>query len=195
MSNFLINRRGAVASLLAISATAALSACGNADETPRRVSVEPDLKYAKVGQFLGAGEIALLRALARTIMPATDTPGAVEAGVPETIQELASIWGDNAYRRYWRQGLADLGDRLSGDAGVVYADRAEAEQVAALSQLDAQVFDGDLDLPFYRDLKSTVLQAYYMSEPGATQELAYEPVPGEWIACAPLSDYPKTWAT
>ena len=64
-----------------------------------------------------------------------------------------------------------------------------------LGGYDAKVFSGQIDDGFYRDMKRTISTAYYMSEPGATQELAYEAVPGEWKGCVPLADYPKTWAT
>ena len=67
--------------------------------------------------------------------------------------------------------------------------------MAALTAYDAAVYEWQIDDGFYRDLKSTVVEAYYMSEVGATEELAYEPVPGEWIGCVPLSEFPKTWAT
>ena len=192
MTKLLLNRRGAIASLLAISATGALTACSNAD-APRRGAVDAGVKYASVGQFFSATEMAVLGAIASTIMPATNTPGAIEAGVPAVVQELASVWGDDDYRRYWRAGLSDMADRLQ-DADGDFVDMTADQKARALGTLDADVFNGSLDLGFYRDLKSTVLQAYYMSEPGATEELAYEPVPGEWIGCVPLSQYPKSWA-
>ena len=192
MTKLLLNRRGAIASLLAISATSALSACGNAD-THSRGTVDAGLKYASVGQFFSANEMAMLGAIAGTIMPATNTPGAVEAGVPAVVQELASVWGNDDYRRYWRAGLSDMAKRLQ-DADRPFVDMTADQKTRALGTLDADVFNGSLDIGFYRDLKSTVLQAYYMSEPGATEELAYEPVPGEWVGCVPLSQYPKSWA-
>ena len=69
------------------------------------------------------------------------------------------------------------------------------ERKTALGTYDAGVFSAELEDKFYKDLKTTVIEAYYMSEPGATEALAYEPVPGEWIGCAPLTEFPKTWAT
>lgn len=190
MTNFNPTRRSALQGLLAISAAGALSACGQSSTQPGQAIPLDDAEFASFKGFFSKEEMALLIALSDTILPATDTPGAVEAGVPEVLQGLATQWGDDDYRRYWRQGLRNLSTQLPG------FDAANMEQrLNALGNYDAKVFAGDTEDGFYRDMKRTITTAYYMSEPGATQELSYEAVPGEWIGCVPLADYPKTWAT
>ena len=194
MSGFMLNRRNAVQALLAISASGALAACGNADEAVTDAATD-DLRYAGGARFFSEDEMTKIAAIADTIIPTTDTPGAVAAGVPDVLQKLASEWGDDNYRQYWRGGLRTLSAALDGMAGESFAGLPQAAREATLGQHDAKVFGGDVEDGFYKDMKRTVATAYYMSEPGATQELAYEPVPGEWIGVAPISEYPKTWAT
>ncbi len=191
MSQLQMNRRGAIASLLAISAAGALSACGKIEQTPALVS---GLAYAEPMQFFRADEMALIAAIADRIIPTTDTPGAVAVGVPEKLQALASEWADDGFRLFWRDGLAELNNALMTE-GTAFADLPVEQQMAVLSAYDASVYSDAVENDLYKNLKSTVATAYYMSEPGATQELAYEAVPGAWIGDAPLSDYPKTWAT
>jgi len=90
------DRRDAIKSLLAISAASALAACtGSTESGGAKPAASASLKYASEGKFLNAGEMTLVAALAQTIIPKTDTAGAIEAGVPETIQGLASEWGDD----------------------------------------------------------------------------------------------------
>jgi hypothetical protein len=36
---------------------------------------------------------------------------------------------------------------------------------------------------------------FFTSEPGATQVLQYEAVPGAYKGCVPLSEVGRTWAT
>jgi hypothetical protein len=43
-------------------------------------------------------------------------------------------------------------------------------------------------------MKELTLVGYYTSEPGATQELRHEPVPGRYQACVPLSEIGRAWA-
>ena len=149
-----------------------------------------DAEFASIKGFFSVEEMALITALADTIIPTTDTPGAVAAAVPEQIQSLGTLWGDDNYRRYWRGGLRNINSKLAG-----FADKSPEERESLLGDYDAKVFSGKIEDGFYRDMKGTIATAYYMSEIGATQELAYEPVPGEWKGCVPLADYPKTWAT
>ncbi len=195
MTDITLSRRKTLQGLLAISAAGAISACSNSDTGKTKSTNAADLAYASEGAFFSASEMAFLSSVAQTIIPQTDTAGAVEAGVPETLQGLASEWGDDAYRRYWREGVRELSGAFRKQSGQNFADMSDAQQLNLLSRFDAKVFDGSADNKFYRDLKSTVVQAYYMSEAGASEELAYEAVPGEWIGCVPLSDQPKTWAT
>lgn len=195
MTDLIMNRRTAMASLLAISATGALAACSPGSTDGPATEATTDLNFASEGAFFNAAEMAFIAALADTIIPETDTPGAVEAGVPETLQDMASNYAADPSRLYWRDGIADLNAHFKKSGGRNFADLLPALQRSALLRYDSDVFDGAIDNRFYRDMKATVIRAYYTSEVGATEELAYEPVPGEWIGCVPLSEFPKAWAT
>lgn len=190
MTNFPLNRRNALQGLLAISAAGALAACGSKNSDAETEAVLDDAEFASIKGFFSVEEMVLVSAIADTIIPTTDTPGAVAAEVPEKIQSLATLWGDDNHRRYWRGGLRSLSENLAG-----FVEKIPQEREVQLGAYDAKVFGGQAKDGFYRDMKSTIATAYYMSEIGATQELAYEPVPGEFKGCVPLADYPKTWAT
>lgn len=196
MDKIFMQRRDALKSLLAISAASALAACtGKTESGEAKPAASASLKYTSDGKFLNAAEMALVAALAQTIIPKTDTAGAIEAGVPEAIQGLASEWGDDNHRKYTRNGLAVLEAHFKSAGGQAFADQSEKQRESLLSKYDADVFGDKVKDDFYKNFKSTVVTAYYMSEPGATEELAYEAVPGEWKGCVPLADYPRTWAT
>jgi len=140
-------------------------------------------------------EMALVAAIAQTIIPKTDTAGAVEAGVPDVIQSLFTDWGDDNFRTYWRVGLDNLEQHFIKSGGQPFAKMTASQQANLLGKYDAQAYTENGFDDFYKNMKSTIATAYYMSEPGATEELAYEAVPGEWRGCVPLSEFPKTWAT
>ena len=190
MTEFRLHRRELFQSLIALSAVGGLAACGAAEDAPSGQVSGP----VAPGVF-NAAEMALIAAVAQTIIPKTETAGAVQAGVPAKLQDLATNWGDSAFQQYWRDGLAALGTALTSADGMTFESMSPSEREAALMAYDASVYSGAVENGFYRDFKATVVQSYYMSEPGATEELAYEPVPGEWIGCVPLSDFPRTWAT
>ena len=186
-------RRDALKGLLAISSAGALAACQKAGvdpENPKAISTE----YAEPGKFLSGDEMALVAALADTIIPDTDTPGAIAAGVPDTLQELISGWGDDKIRWYWREGLSGLSEEL-GSAGQGFAELSKANKVNILGKFDAAAYKDGADAEFYKDLKRIVAGAYYMSEIGATEELIYDPVPGDFKGCVPFDEIGKAWAT
>lgn len=183
-----LGRRDALKMLLAISAVGA-TACVGATGDSNTASVKPAAKT------LSASQLTLLTALADTIIPTTDTPGALDAGVPATLAALYADWGNAEFRTYWSTGLDALGKTLVAMGGQDFARMNANQREALLGRYDADVFEGKVDDPFYKDMKATTATAYYMSEPGATEELIYEAVPGEWKGCVPFSDIGRTWAT
>lgn len=190
MQDFMLQRRQVFQGLIALSAVGGLAACDGA-EAP---TSGQNSGNAAPGYF-NAQEMALIAAVAQTIIPQTDTAGAVQAGVPKTLQDLATDWGNSEFQQYWRGGLTALGTALTSNDGMTFESMSTGERETVLGAYDALVFSQEMEDKFYKDLKTTVIEAYYMSEPGATEELAYEPVPGAWVGCAPLSEFPKTWAT
>ena len=195
-----MDRRDIVKGLLAVTAAGGLAACGSERQEAARRRPDPDtnysLRYGSTDGFLSEREMLLLAAVAQTIIPQTDTAGAVEAGVPETLQALLSDWADDAMRGTWRKTLRllefDLDEAVSGR----FASASQEAREAALAPIDAAVFAGEREaLAPYKDLKFTIATAYYMSEPGATEELRYEPLPGRWEGCIPFEEVGRTWAT
>ena len=180
------NRRETIKALLAISAAGALAACkakpGEADVSP-----VPDTNEA----FLTASEYGLLTVIAQTIIPRTDTPGAGDAGVPDMIQSLLTQWSDDTIRVYWRAGLSEIDRALGPD----FVKMPEADRHSVLEGFDSQVFAKAIKSRFYKDMKRSIVGAYYMSEAGATEELHYDPVPGDFRGCVPFSEIGKAWAT
>lgn len=134
--------------------------------------------------FYIADELALVTFLADAIIPRTDTPGAVGAGVPAYMDHLYLTWASEKTRSDHRAQLAAIGTKL---------DQRGGRKIKAVADLDAAAFAGD-DHWDYRNLKSLIATVYYLSEPGATQELQYELVPGRWISSAPIGEIGRTWA-
>ncbi len=184
MNKLNFTKRDTIKALLAISAVNALTACA-----PERLETSEALLSNKTAT-LSATHIMFLTVLAQTIIPKTDTGGAVEAGVPDVLVSLITKWGDSDYQTYWTRGLKQLADILPKD----YATRSKKEQYDALFAYDAKVFSGEVENGFYKDMKSTIVTAYYMSELGASEELQYEAVPGDWKGCVDVDEIGRAWA-
>lgn len=193
MNEFSLDRRGAIKGLLAISASGALAACVQNEDTGK--AGDNGSSKALGAKELSASHMVLLTALVDTIIPQTETGGAVAAGVPAVLQSLVKDWGDANFQNYWTSGMDALGKTMTAKAGQDFAKMSPKQRESLLGKYDSDVFAGKTSDNFYKDMKRTAATAYYMSEIGASEELAYEAVPGEWKGCVPLADYPKTWAT
>jgi len=153
----------------------------------------PDELATYAYQTLDAPQQELLSALVDQILPATDTPGASDAGVPQFIDKMMTGWYDTEDRDAFLTGLATVDPRAEGGSFVALADDA---RFALVTELDAEAYPDDApsEKPFFRQLKELTLAGYYTSEIGATQELQWVASPGRYEADIPLSDVGRAWA-
>jgi len=147
-------------------------------------------------EWLSPDELALTSVLADLIIPQTDTPGALAAGAPRTVDHLLAVCTPAPAQAAFRSGLARIDAVAKAQAGQRFTGLPSTRQVALLHAIDsgAAPFTAD-DMRFFRQLKGYVAFAYYTSEPGATQELAYLPIPGGYKGKVKVTPSTRTWAT
>jgi hypothetical protein len=141
--------------------------------------------------LLGPADAALLAAVADTLIPRTDTPGAVQAGVPAHFEALLQNWASPAHRAAHLAALSAISAAAMVKAGRPFAALPAAQRTSFLSAYDADHFATD---PAYARLKELLVSLYYLSKPGATLELRYEHAPGAWEASIPLTPQTHAWA-
>lgn len=168
------------------------------------VALTPQAVWAAVraGEANASGataERALLDAVCNLVIPATDTPSATEVRVPEFVLLAATHRLANADAG----AVVRLDAECARRAGRPFLTLDERRRHTVLEELDAEAFSAqgrakpldaaatpDLaagrDLADWRALKKLILIGYYTSEPGATLELRYEPVPGRYDADIPF---------
>ena len=121
--------------------------------------------------------------------PATDTPGARSARVPQFIDRAVADYYEPENGARLRAGL----DLIDGDArtahGTAFVALTGAQQLALLTRYDNE------GSAFFKALKELVTIGYFTSEPGATIALRYDPVPGDYRGCVPFREIGRGWAT
>jgi hypothetical protein len=169
-------------------------------------------------QALSAGQARTLDVAAELIMPATDTPGAREAGVPAFVDRAIGIYCSPAEAQSLKAGL----DRMDADArrefNAGFTTITPAQQASLLTRYEAEgrarraapatVGRGDTETgltnaapptppapAFFPLLRELVTVGYFTSKIGATQAVKYDPFPGAYHGCVPLRDVGKAWAT
>jgi gluconate 2-dehydrogenase gamma chain len=138
---------------------------------------------------LTADQARTLDVLAEAIIPATDTPGAREAGVPQFVDRALADYYDPADAARLKAGL----DQIDSDArtahGAAFASLTGGQQLALLTRYDTE------GVAAFRALKELVTIGYFTSEKGATIALRYDPVPGDYRGCVPFKEIGRGWAT
>jgi gluconate 2-dehydrogenase gamma chain len=169
---------GAAWATLTVPAAAAAQALPAPGWTPRALS---------------PAQARRLDLLAELIMPATDTPGARDAGVPAFIDRTLADWSEPDQVAIIRAGL----ERIEADAqsrhGRGFLALSPDQQANLLRGYDAEA-RGDRR-HFFAMLRELTTIGYFTSEAGATKALRYDPVPGAYRACVPLKEIGRAWAT
>lgn len=159
---------------------------------------------------LDEAQMQLLTAIADTIMPKTDTPGAAEVGVPKLISGMLRDWASSESRTAII-GAMDKIDRLGGDQGFAALDAAKRTKLLLAHDKEAVKPDPNPEYkptglaammgagaaaidPGYVKLKGLVINLYYNSEMAMTKELIYEHVPGKFVASLPVTPETRPFA-
>lgn len=181
----MLNRREAFGGLMFVAA-------GLAGLTPTYAVAQGALGWTPVALTLAQAQT--LDAAAEAIMPATDTPGARDAGVARSIDSWVGTFCTKADAATIRGAL----DRLDADAkaagAVSFAAATPAQRAGVLAKIDAEPAPAGGKAPFGL-LKEYVTVAFFTSRPGATKTLRYEANPGAYHGCIPVSQVGRTWAT
>ena len=155
-------------------------------------------------RFLDGATFRLLAAVTDTLVPRTETAGAVQAGIPKVFDALLREWASPATRallvdaltridvaalKQSGRGFAQL--RAPARHALLQAHDAAALKPAPVTQplsVDAMLAGGPQAVDAgYGRLKDMLVTLYYSSEPGLTQELSYEHAPGKWQPSLPVT--------
>jgi hypothetical protein len=135
---------------------------------------------------LSAHALATVTAAAERIIPATDTPGATDAGVADFIDKMLADWHTPAERDQFLAGLPELDRRCRAKANKNFVECSEADQVAILSALDDEARAAQRGEHWFARLKYLTVYGYCTSEPGM-RALGLFPLPWRYDGCAPVT--------
>lgn len=149
--------------------------------------------------FLNPGEMTIVTAMADHIIPRTDTPGAIDVGVPAYVDRMATGYYRDIERGVLRAGLMQIASDATKLGGKSFAALSADDQIKLMKQYDQAQYEQSLANPtgtphFFRMIKELTIIGYCTSEPGATKLLKYEQTPGPYRGDIPYSQVGKAWA-
>lgn len=156
-------------------------------------------------QFLNEDQARFITSFVDTILPRTDTPGALDVKTDIFLDLVfAKTYDKNA-----QENMAAEIDRFNTNCksshGKVFADLSAEDKKAVLQKAESEsgkfnpaiwgsAVGKQEPVGFYRSLKSMAIWGYFSSEEIGLNHLSYDPVPGEFKGCIPLSDVGNTWS-
>jgi gluconate 2-dehydrogenase gamma chain len=159
----------------------------------------------KVASAMTPLQLAAFTAIADTIIPKTDTPGAVQAGVPRQYEKLLSTWASPTRKAALLGAINEIDAMAMANdkkkfAALTPARRKElmlAHDKAALmpgppskekpNAFAAMTMGPPVANPAYVKMKELIILLYYASETAMTQELVYEHNPGKYVPSLPVT--------
>jgi hypothetical protein len=182
---FLMDRRDLLAGFTAFLGVPLVAPLSNAMAANAMVPGMPNGFTASAPLFT-PDQQALVAAVSERIVPTTDTPGAITAGVPAFMEMMLMDWYAPKDRNDFLAGLKTLDNISRTQHGKPLAAMSDGQQDAILSAAMKGGMQG-LSHDFFEHCRQLVLLGYYTSEAGATVERVYLPLPGHYDGAYPYA--------
>lgn len=135
---------------------------------------------------LSDAHMLLVRALADTIIPRTDTPGATDVGVHRFVDVIFAEFLTDDERARAIAGLNAIDERAMAESNVVFADLGEEGRGRFIEALEAGPRDTDVKRAYWQ-LKGLIVRGYFTSEPVMKNVLKHVVMPGRFEGSAPIA--------
>ena len=190
------------AALLVAGAKAAPTSWALSEEQRVCLASQPDYLDRGTLDFFTDAQRAAITTAAELTIPATDTPGAIDAGVPRFIELMVRDWLNDAERGLFMAGLEDLLQRAGGN----FAALDTAAQLALLEAFEDEASDdswyqlGNVTRvwsegsPFICQFKELTVFGFFLSSTGASEVLRENPM-GSFDGDIPLEPGQPAWAS
>lgn len=146
----------------------------------------------------------LVAACAQVMLPATQTPGAIEAGVPAFVERMVREWYSVGERRLFLAGLDALNEEAFKRYKTGFPDCSQSQQQLLLRQAESAaeransaLLDASAQkrLSFFAMFKELAVIGFFSSELASKQVLRHPPSDGQYIADYPIDDETPQWSS
>ena len=140
-------------------------------------------------RFLTAAQFATASVIAERIIPKTDTPGATDVGVPGFIDLMYGKYMTAAEKKMFAAGLADVEQASVALGQRSFSQLSPTQQDAVLTKIATAA--QSQENTFFHLMKELTLLGFFTAEPIGKHVLRYDPIPGRYDGCIPLSEVGK----
>lgn len=156
-------------------------------------------------QFLGEDQARFISAFVDFLLPKTETPGGLDVKADIFMDSIYTKTYDEAGKKNVLDEIEKFNEDCKASYGQVFAELSTEDKAACFQAHETKspkfpknvwgtAVGPNEPVGFYRGLKSMALWAYFTSEGIGKNVLSYDPIPGEYKGCIPLSDVGNTWS-
>lgn len=166
--------------------------------------IDPSLDWSP--RLLSTQQLVTVRAMADHLLPKTATPGASELFVERFIDQVLRDFTPTADQSTFLTGLTAFETACQSTFGRSFAALGPAERDQIFTSYEKQspplppnIWGGQITAEveppsFYRMFKQMAITGYFASQRVGEEILAYDPIPGGFEPCIPLSAVGKAWS-
>ena len=155
--------------------------------------------------FLKEEEAKTISVLVDMILPRTETPGALDVNADMFIDKVFAETYDIAEQENIRAEITAFNTDCKKKFKAIFVDLSEADRTKVLQEAEATTgkFNPGVwgtsvgeqkPIGFYRSMKSMAIWAYFTSKEMGEKVLSYDPIPGNYEPCKPLSEVGNRWS-
>ncbi|MDN4502896.1 gluconate 2-dehydrogenase subunit 3 family protein [Alteromonadaceae bacterium BrNp21-10] len=146
--------------------------------------------------LFNSSQMSLLQHICNVVIPRTDTPGAGEVGVHGFIDNQLYHCFSPAEQQQVVAVLARVQQAAEKSFNNNFSKLSNEQQIKLLTRMELGEGNFDqTDRQQFKFLKTLICFGYYTSEVGATQELAYQAIPGGFRGEVPFDEVGKPWGS
>lgn len=134
---------------------------------------------------LSDAQLALVRAIADTIIPRTDTPSASDVGTEHFVNVIVAEYATDDERTKFLAGLDAIDSRAHAVGGVGFAGMTPEQRAKEIDALEGGDREVEPARTYWR-LKSLVVHGYFTSEAVMKDVLKVQVMPGRFEGSAPV---------
>ena len=135
---------------------------------------------------LNDAQMALVRAIADTIIPRTDTPSATDVGVHRFVDVIVAEYATDEDRTKSLAGLDAIDARARSESNAVFAELSPEARGKMIESLESGPRDAEPAQTYWR-LKRLIVHGYFTSEPVMKDVLKVVVMPGKFEGSAPIA--------
>ena len=135
--------------------------------------------------FLAPNLDAVLTEVVDTIIPQTDTPGAKALNVQTFIQKMVTDCYEKEVQTAFANGLKKIDETASQHYGKPFGSCDTAQRLSVLATIEKSP-EASLN-GFYSLVRRLTIQGFTTSEYVMTKFYHYQPIPGHYYGCVPVS--------